>query len=69
MHEPQDIFAMEGGAFGSHAPAQGLSEVALNELRAKNVNFVTTIKKQIKPPTHREHCPMAHEMATTKRKN
>ena len=35
MHEPREVVAMEAGAFGSHAPAQGLSEAALNELHAK----------------------------------
>ena len=46
MHEPREVVAMEAGAFGSHAPAQGLSEAALNELRAKNVNFVTSMKSK-----------------------
>ena len=46
MHEPREDVAMEAGAFGSHAPAQGLSEAALNELRAKNVNFVTSMKSK-----------------------
>ena len=46
MHEPREVVAMETGAFGSHAPAQGLSEAALNELRAKNVNFVTSMKSK-----------------------
>ena len=46
MHEPREVVAMKARCFGSQAPAQGLSEAALNELRAKNVNFMTSMNSK-----------------------